>query len=324
MDRLDLAILKVLLVNNGVPPGTPVLRKSFRSIAKDLGVDQGTIRTRMKRLQEQRILKGWYLGVSPGLTGHDVGYAWLALEPESNKIETINGLLSVPEVERICSYLGPKLSMIFLVEKGSDSDTTIKRLGEMAGGNLALHKQGVVQVPTRTLKETDSSIIRSLQEDPWKPFSFVAKEVGISTKTVVRRVARLSEDGAIYMVPIIDLKALQGIIPVELVVDYLSPQLRSRANERITSHIREELVFAGNSGPYGYFALIASNLSQMEQIGRWAKQQDGVREARVEALQDVMLNRIHYEEWRVPTRRVVTGSQHLKHARAAQRAFSTS
>jgi DNA-binding Lrp family transcriptional regulator len=58
LDPLDLKILKILLVDYGVPPGVPVFRKSFRSMAKVLEVDQATIRRRIKRFQEQRILKG--------------------------------------------------------------------------------------------------------------------------------------------------------------------------------------------------------------------------------------------------------------------------
>ena len=75
MDHLDLGILRLLLLNNGVPPDSKVLRKSFRSIGKELGVDQGTVRQRMKKFEEQRILRGWYRGASPGLTGHNVAHA---------------------------------------------------------------------------------------------------------------------------------------------------------------------------------------------------------------------------------------------------------
>lgn len=220
MDRLDLRILKALLVNNSTPPGSAVLRKSFRSMAKDLEVDQGTIRKRIKKLQEKRRLNGWYLGVSPGLTGQDVVYAWLRVEPESSKASAIQRLLSVPDVERVCSYLGPKLSFVLLCEKGADPMVSLGRLAKLTNLDQALHKQAVIRLPANELKETDGAIIASLRLDPWKPYPSVAKELGLSAKTVKRRVTRLTEEGGIYMIPILDLKALQGIIPVELVVGY--------------------------------------------------------------------------------------------------------
>src|SRR5512146_828736 len=147
MDRLDLGILKMLLVNNGVPPpGNPALKKSFRAIAKQLGVDQGTIRTRMKRFQEQRILKGWYLGVNPGLAGQDVIYSWFAIENESDKEGIIRRLLSLPELERVCNYLGPKLKMVLLCDKGADIGKTIDRLRMLAGSQAIMRHHAFLEV----------------------------------------------------------------------------------------------------------------------------------------------------------------------------------
>lgn len=297
MDGLDLGILKILLVNNGVPPGIPVLRKSFRSIAKDLGVDQGTVRTRMRRFQEQRVLRGWYLGVSPGLRGRDLGNAWLRVEEDSDKSRVVNALLTSPDVERVCNYLGPRLSLLFLVEKGIGPGSSLGKLMPMAGPGVTLTREGIIPVPDYELKETDSSIIGSLGQDPWKPYSRVAEEVGISTRTLARRISKLSEAGAIYMLPDIDLKAIQGLIPIELGVEYDSPGSRAGVNRLIVSHIGPELVFSDNSGPFGYFALAVPNLSRMDELARWVSQLEGVQGARVDALQDVILNRSHYESW---------------------------
>jgi len=38
LGRLDLFIFKALVRNGGAPPGSPVLRSSFRSMAKELGL----------------------------------------------------------------------------------------------------------------------------------------------------------------------------------------------------------------------------------------------------------------------------------------------
>jgi len=294
MDRLDLRLLKSLLLNNGVPPGIPVLRRSFRGFAKELGVDQGTVRKRMKLFQESHVLKGWYLGVSPGITGHNVVHAWFEVKTDSEKTRLIERLLTVKHVERVCNYLGPKISLVLLLRKGANPDSATKLVESEAGPLAILHKQGLVTVAAYLAKQTDLAIIECLRRDPWKPYSGVAEEIGVSSRTVKRKVSRLSEDGAIYMLPIIDLKALQGIIPVELVVDYASPESKTIANSRIMSHLREGLVFFDTRGSYGYFALVVTNVSQVEQIARWAKQQQGVGDVHTDVLQDVLLNRSHY------------------------------
>jgi DNA-binding Lrp family transcriptional regulator len=154
-------------------------------MAKDLEVDRGTIRSRIKNFQEQRVLRGWYLGVSPGLTGEDVVYAWLTVEPESDKDVVVERLLSVQEVERVCDYLGPRLGLVLLCKKGKEPDVLLEGLESLVGSK-SLHKQAVVQVPAHELKETDAAIIGVLRRDPWKPYSIVARELGLSARTVKR------------------------------------------------------------------------------------------------------------------------------------------
>ena len=309
MDKVDLGILKELLVNNGIPPGTRVLRRSFRSMAKDLGVDQGTIRSRIKKFQEQRVLRGWYLGSSPGLTGQSVIYAWLKVEPESSKEDVIEKLLSEEDIERVCNYFGPKVSFVLLHKTMPNPDAALGRLASLTGLGKSVHQQAAIRVPPYEIKQTDAALIDVLRRDAWMPDSVVAKELGVSTKTVKRRVTRLTEDGAIYMLPIIDLKALQGIIPMELVVDYASLESRAEVNGLILSRLQENLIFSNYKGPYGYFALAVPNISQVELITRWVKQLKGVRDVHSDALQDVVLNRKHYEGWRSSVKLEAEGEQ---------------
>jgi DNA-binding Lrp family transcriptional regulator len=294
LDRLDLAILKILLANNGVPPGVRILRKSFRSMARDLAIDQSTVRTRVKRFQENGALKGWCLGVNPGNSGLHVGQVWLGVQ-EPDKAEVISSLLSSESVERVCSYFGPTLSFLFLFQGGSDPHPVLAKLLERAGPGVSLLSQGVIPVPSSPLKDLDASIVESLREDPWKPFQKVAKEVKASPKTVARRVAKMSERGSIYVLPVVDLKALQGVIPAELVVDYASSASRGPTTARIVSQVGKHLVFSDTKGPRGYFAVFTENLSELERLAELCRKDGGVKSIRVSGLQDVILNTMHYQ-----------------------------
>ncbi len=297
LDRFDLGILRFLLASNGAPPGTPVLRRSFRSMARELKIDQGTVRSRFKRFQEQHVLRGWYLGVSPGVTGEGVIHAWSLVEQDSDKDEVIRSLLSQRQVERVCNYFGPRLSLVVIHKNTTDPGLSMQRLAESTALGGALRKQVAVNVPVLELKATDAAIIDALRQDPWKPYSGVARELKLSTKTVGRRVSKLSAAGTIYMLPIIDLKAIHGFIPMDLVVDYSSRESKAAVNRLVLSRIGESLVFSNTSGHHGYFALAVPNISHVEQIAEWAREQEGVREVHANALQDVILNRRHYEKW---------------------------
>jgi len=295
LDRLDFRIMKLLLANNGAPPEAP-LRRSFRSMAKDLGVDEGTIRARTKKLQEQRVLKGWYLGVSPSVTAHDIIYAWLIVEPVSSKDDVIDRLLTSKEVERVCNYLGPKLSLVVLCKSGTSPELALQNLATVTGLGKALHEQASLRVPRHELSRTDAEMIEILRGDPWKSYSDVATLLRLSAKTVKRRVTNLAEAGVIYMIPVIDLKALQGIVPMELLVEYESAESKAEVNKAVMSRAKENLVFSDTSGPLGYFALAVPNVVYVEQIAEWVRKQKGVKAVRSEALLDVVLNRNYYEQ----------------------------
>jgi DNA-binding Lrp family transcriptional regulator len=295
LDKLDLRIMKVMLAGNGIPPGVPVMRKSFRSMAKDLRVDQGTIRSRMKKLRDQGTLKGWYLGISPALTGDSVVHAWLEVEHESDKSRLIDELVSVPGVERACNYLGPRISAVLLYREQKDLELSLKCIAISTRSNKLFHAPGAPGVPHQEIDESDAAIIQSLREDPWKPYAAVAKELRFSAKTVKRRATRLFESGGMYVVPDLDLKTLQGAIPAELVVSYRSDELKAEATERIASHLTGELIFSHVSGLRGYFALAVPNVSMVEAIGRWVGQQSGVLGVHMEVLQDVVLSPSHYK-----------------------------
>jgi DNA-binding Lrp family transcriptional regulator len=270
------------------------MRKSFRSMAKDLRVDQGTIRSRMRKFHEQRMLRGWYLGVSPAITGHSVVHAWFEVEDARDKAGLIEELLSLPGVERVCNYLGPRASLVLLYKSEKNLEASLERISKLVRPARLFHERGALPAGYPNLTETDRAIIGSLQEDPWKPYSVVAKELGLSAKTVKRRVTRLTEAGAIYALPDVDLKVIHGIIPAELVVSYCQSDRRAEVNERIASYIRDCQVFSQISESHGYFALMVPNVSMVEAIESRVRQLSGLSSVHSAVLQDVVLNSVHY------------------------------
>ena len=69
-------------------------------MARDLGVDQSTVRARMRKFQDSGVLKDWSLGINPGILGLHVGQVWLGVQ-ESGKAGVIDSLLSSRDVERL-------------------------------------------------------------------------------------------------------------------------------------------------------------------------------------------------------------------------------
>jgi DNA-binding Lrp family transcriptional regulator len=63
LDRTDLSILRVMQEN---------ARKSYRDIAKELGMSLNTVSSRVKRMESEEIIRGYSALVDPSRTGFDM------------------------------------------------------------------------------------------------------------------------------------------------------------------------------------------------------------------------------------------------------------
>jgi DNA-binding Lrp family transcriptional regulator len=297
LDKLDVKILKELIRNNVMPFPGPSLRKSFREIGRNLRVDQGTVRNRVRKIQEMGILKGWYLGINPFLFGKRMASMWFSVQPQSEKSNVMRKISLIEGVILQCNYLGPKLSAVVCYDTEQGLRKTTELIARIANSEDMFRENKSFLACRNLPNSTDWSIIRSLQQDPWKPYSMVAKELGISTKTVKRRVTKLVEQGAIYLLVKVNLKSFEGIIPADLVVLYDDRMPRDKTNESIVELLGDMLVFADLHDPnHGYFALNVSNASMTEELKRLITKQKGVADARIEILQEVVSLDDFYKE----------------------------
>ena len=122
-------------------------------------------------------------------------------------------------------------------------------------------------LPCSKLKLTSSDweIINTLQKsNPWKKsLSSVARETGLSTKTVKSRIQRLVEDGAIYLLVSVNLESFEGFVPADLNIVYESPEYRDKVIDLVRERLGDTLVFADiEDKQHGYFAIAFQALQE--------------------------------------------------------------
>jgi len=66
------------------------IRESYGSIAERIGVDEETVRRRVKRARESGFLKGWKLFLNPHLIGLESTGMQLEIDDETRKPEVIS------------------------------------------------------------------------------------------------------------------------------------------------------------------------------------------------------------------------------------------
>ena len=265
-----------------------------------MGVDQGTIRNRVRRFKQDGFLKEFYLGVNPSIFGLKIASLWFDVHPQSEKDNVKDKLCVLDQTLLVCDYLGPMLSTVFCYESEADLKKTVRQITRMANSeDIVWQDRSFLPSKRSNLTPLDWRIIRSLQQgDPSrKSFSLVAREAGSTTPTVKKRIEKLVEDGAIYLLASMNLPALENFVPADLVVYYESSESRDKVNESLKEYLGDSLVFADlDDRRHGYFALALPGIARIREIQSWSEKREGVESVRVSVLQDILSIRRFYDE----------------------------
>jgi DNA-binding Lrp family transcriptional regulator len=286
--------------NNVMPFPSPALRKSFRTIGRNLHVDQGTVRNRIRKFRQHGMLKEFYLGVNPSLFGLKIAALWFDVRPQSRKNDLMKEISLMERTLLVCDYLGPKLSTVFCYETEEGLKKITRHITRMANSeDVICQNKPFLSCDKTKLAPSDWRIIHSLQQgDPWKKsFSVVARETGMSTKTVKRRIGMMVAEGAIYLLVYVNLESFEGFVPTDLTIFYQSPQVGDKVNDALRDFLGETLVFADlEDKNHGYFALAVPSVARIREIQSWAAGRSGVAKAHVEILHGISSIRRFYDE----------------------------
>lgn len=289
MDRLDVRILRDILESKATSPLDVSVRKPLSSVARRLRVDENTVKNRVEKLRRSGFLKGWWVGVNPSLVGQRMAQVWLDLGSSSTKGAVIQKLTLIPGVAVIKDLFGPSLCIVLFYE----SEKTLKNTSELISSIAGSRRVTLIDQPFPTCEiafsKDDLRIVRTLQKEPQKPYTDVAKELDLSSRTVKRRIRRLAEGKALYLIAELNPRFLSGGIVCGLLVSHDESGSKSLSERKILSHLGDQLLFADLDDPHhGYFALIIENVATAQETLNWALAQEGVSEARIDIVQEVI------------------------------------
>ncbi|HEX6281802.1 MAG TPA: AsnC family transcriptional regulator [Nitrososphaera sp.] len=305
MDKIDIKIMKEFLTDFIMPPRKAHIRRSFRSLAKSIKIDQHAIRNRIRKLQEQGVIRRWYIAVNPAIFGLKTANLQIFLHDNSDKDEMMQKISSsFPNMAFLCNHLEPKLIVILYYRDAKDLDHDIDRLMKITKATYMNKMPKLFTEYGAKLTESDWKIIGSLQEDPWKPYRAISKELKISSKTVKRRVEALEKDAAVYLLADVNMRAAEGIIPADLLIFYenrsnnINSAVKDKTRLQIAEYLRDQLLFFDpNFAPdIDHFALILSSISKSQEIQKWAGGREGVKQSDISILLDVFPRLKLYEE----------------------------
>src|SRR5579875_829079 len=268
MDKLDTAIVRELIMDPSTLMFRQDIRRPYESISKKLNVSEDTVRNRVRELEEEGPIKGWRVGINPNLLGYKFYYIIFDVRPPSTKSIVYEELKSaLPGLMWLADYYGD-CSGIVVASKDEES---VKRICDRIS-RLA-HSENVTWAydpyPKCNLRflENDWKIVASIQRNPRRPYSEIASELGLSTRTVRRRLERMLEERALFSFPDVDFKKLSGSIVVDLLVFYSSPDYKKNVDNEVISKFRDNLIFGTlYDRNHAWYLLVLPNLTMVEQV----------------------------------------------------------
>jgi len=200
LDNLDIKILSRLLNN---------CRESDRQIGKELGISGGSVRVRIRKMEDAQIIEKFTIKVEPPVLGLGVLYIVVSGQNIKEILEQISlvgkPFFVVPCVGgvTVCSIVVKgKLDEKIELAKKLMKDVRVLSIFEAENPGF-----------DSNLTKTDLEILEQLMKDPRQKIESISEKTNFSTKTITRCIEKLNENEGIQFTLVYDPTKIKGFIP---------------------------------------------------------------------------------------------------------------
>ncbi len=273
----------------GSPASPPWnVRLSYADISRKLGVDEETIRLRVKRARERGVFPTWQLMINPRILGCDAVTLELDVDAEERKAKAISQIKLVDGVTKIHDYRGKGLQVSLYSEPGEPLARKTRLIESMCGSGTSVQWTSRFPEPSMHMTRTDWKIVRALREDPARDLAEVATLVGATARTVQRRLSKMKEGKAIFLSGDPHVGAVAGLVCCFVI---FCPDARSKRS--VDARIRADFSRVGHidSSPedYSVIGMPCENLADADRTLGKLRSLTGVEDANMRIMQDFIL-----------------------------------
>lgn len=261
-------------------------------MAKRLGADAETIRTTLKRSIESGLVQSWRLMINPELLGCKLAGTQLDVDEVGRKLHVISQIRLIEGVVQILDFHGTGLRVVLYFE---DEFSLIrkKELIKSICGHEGEIPHWISNLPHCDLKlrNVDWKIVKWVMHDPRMDTSMVARQIRVSSRTVNRRLRRMTEAKVAYLIPVRNAKKAKGTICSFLF--FCSESGREAIREFLRSQpVRVDFIY-GSTKDIFISTLIANNPSEANEMQDQLKRLVGVSEVKMGLVNDF----IFVDDW---------------------------
>ncbi len=283
-------------------PLNPNFRGSYATIAARVGVDEDTVRHRVKSFHETGFLGEWRLQLNPTIWGGGQIIVFIGVDPNEPKDDLVEELKLLPGALIVTSFQS-RIGVVL----GFDEEATLPRQVELvrrlSGSDDVLVGRYAFPACSIELSARDWDLIRALRKNPRKSRTGLSRELGVSPRTISRKLERIVCGGVAFGWPSPNPRAIGAGVLASLYVTFCQGR-EPEVDKLISTHLEpyqwhKSVMLAYRRGelPVTGYELAVPNLSVVTDVLSWARQTDGVEAVRADLYEDIVTNFQSYDDY---------------------------
>ena len=294
MDQLDFKIFKSIGFRPFGPDAGDLSRLNPWVIAKKVGADGSTVKLRLKNMSKSGFIKYFQIYPNYRLLGiNDSAYSF-QLDDVLEKKEILEKCSLVDGVTEIHNFIGRIICVDFTYQDSRDERRRLDLFRNLTHCDSPQKFYDRV-MPEVNIKLTsiDWQIIKALRYDAFKPLSKVAKELGLTAKTVRKRFDRMAQNNAVIIVPLINPAEIPDTVTHAMLL-FPSPSEREEVMRRAMEIFGSScfMVFTSSQGN-SMLCLAARTLAETEENLIRARKIQGMIDVKLLILREIT----EYTQW---------------------------
>jgi DNA-binding Lrp family transcriptional regulator len=285
-DKLDIRILKQLASGGPFFPMRPGLGLSHRFMARRLGVSPETVRNRLGRMRSSGFILQSKVIPHPGLLGLQMGAFGVEISPALEKNELIGKLRLIEGVLIVQNHHGNFLGIVLVYEDEASLGKRLELIRRIGGVKEEMFSRILFPPCKLVLKLSEWEMVSRLVKGVPREPSKIADELGISVRTLRRKVVVMGQEGAIYTQPNVNFGALADAVPADLMVVYKSQGEKARAEQEVLRLVDDYIFYPGIWETMDVHSLVLPNPLVATRLAEKVRRVPGVRASRIELVDE--------------------------------------
>jgi len=246
------------------------------------------VRSRVAKLRASGFLGRPRIIANPRLLGLEQSSYHASVAPGVSKEVVLRQICAVEGIFLIVNFHGRGLGVIFCHDEGSPPHEKQVLLDRLCGSTADFVEPVPLPPVSSRLTRADWDLVRSVCTRGARTHAELARELGLSVRTVKRRLSKLIDSWSIVSFPRFDFRAIPGGAAASLMYRPSGTARAAEVEARVLALTQDHLLYFGRWGGVAQLMLIVPNPSAATALAKATEVVKGVSWAKVELVDELI------------------------------------